>query len=446
HEEMTFGGSEGVIRHQLVKLNLNMYNKVKTKFHLNFALAEPYIEVLNRDNFVSNEEKSNHQLWTELCELISKSPSKLKSTEGESIIRQGIEKYKDHVGQLWTSLADYYIRADCFEKTRDIFEEAIDAVLTVFDAYAQSEEGAIIVKFNEEQLTEDDALELEIHLARLEYLMDRRPLLLLYGEQYDKVIETYARAAQTIDLKICTGKLHELWISLAQFYDSNDQLDEARYIYDKGTKVTYRHVDDLACVWCAWCEIELKHENYEEAIRLIERATVLPRHKGDYYDVNGTVQMRLHKTLKLWSFYVNLEECYDTFGTVKDVYDRIIHLKIVTPQTIINYTVCLEDDKYYEDAFRTYEKGIALFKWPNVYDMWLTYLCKLVQRYSDDSKLERTRDLFEQYLEDCQPKYAKNLNLLYAKSEEKHGLDGRTLKINERATEAVEPKKNTRYV
>ncbi|CAF4556390.1 unnamed protein product, partial [Didymodactylos carnosus] len=114
-------------------------------------------------------------------------------------------------------------------------------------------------------------LELEIHLAQLEYLMDHRPLLLLnrvllrqnphnvnewlkriklYGEQYDEVIVMYTCAVQTIDPKICTGKLHELWISFAQFYDSNGKLREARYIYDKGTKVNYRHVDDLACVWC----------------------------------------------------------------------------------------------------------------------------------------------------------------------------------------------------
>ncbi|CAF0771179.1 unnamed protein product [Didymodactylos carnosus] len=435
--------------------------------------AQLYIEVLNRDNFVSKEGKSNHQLWNEFCELILKNPSKIKSIQVEPIIRQGIEKYKDQVGQLWTSLANYYIRAGCFEKARDIFEEAVDAVLTVrdftqvFDAYAQAEEGAIMAKFNEEQLTEDDDLELEIRLARLEYLMDRRPLLLngvllrqnphnvnewlkrvkLYGEQYDKVIETYTRAVQTIDPKIYTGKLHELWISLAQFYDNNGQLRESRYIYDKGTKVTYRHVDDLACVWCAWCETELKHENYEEAIRLIERATVLPRHKVDYHDMNETVQIRLHKNLKLWLFYVDLEECYGTFRTVKDVYDRIIHLEIATPQIIINFAAYLEENKYYEDAFRTYEKGIALFKWPNVYDIWLTYLCKFVQRYSDGSKLERARDLFEQCLEHCQPKYAKNLYLLYAKLEEKHGLDRRALKIYERATEAVEPKeKYERYM
>jgi pre-mRNA-splicing factor SYF1 len=53
-----------------------------------------------------------------------------------------------------------------------------------------------------------------------------------------------------------------------------------------------------------------------------------------------------------------------------------------------------------------YEKGIALFKWPNVFDIWNTYLTKFLKRYGGE-KLERARDLFEQCLENCPPKFAK---------------------------------------
>ncbi len=60
------------------------------------------------------------KLWNELCELVSKNPTKIKSVPVEPIIRQGILKYKDQVGQLWTSLADYYIRSGCFEKVKRI--------------------------------------------------------------------------------------------------------------------------------------------------------------------------------------------------------------------------------------------------------------------------------------------------------------------------------------
>ncbi len=32
-------------------------------------------------------------------------------------------------------------------------------------------------------------------------------------------------------------------------------------------------------------------------------------------------------------------------------------------------------------AAQAYEKGIALFRWPNVYDIWNTYLTKFIDRY-----------------------------------------------------------------
>lgn len=84
-----------------------------------------------------------------------------------------------------------------------------------------------------------------------------------------------------------------------------------------------------------------------------------------------------------------------------------------------------------------------------------------MQRYGG-SKLERTRDLFEQCIEQCPPKFAKGLflqmicmwmhisffkfyysvaalYLLYAKLEEEHGLARHAMSVYERATTAVLP-------
>ena len=110
-----------------------------------------------------------------------------------------------------------------------------------------------------------------------------------------------------------------------------------------------------------------------------------------------------------------------TFKTTKAVYDRILELKIPTPQIIINYGLFLKEQNYFEEAFKAYEKGVSLFKWPNVFDIWNTYLTEFLDRYGG-SKLERARDLFEQCLENCPEKYAKAIYLLYAKLEEQHGI------------------------
>ena len=59
---------------------------------------------------------------------------------------------------------------------------------------------------------------------------------------------------------------------------------QARVIFQKGTNVAYIKVEDLASVWCEWAEMELRHENYDQALALMRRATAAPGHKVAYYD------------------------------------------------------------------------------------------------------------------------------------------------------------------
>lgn len=63
------------------------------------------------------------------------------------------------------------------------------------------------------------------------------------------------------------------------------------------------------------------------------------------------------------------------------MYNRILDLKIATPQIVINFCVFLEENNYFEEAFKSYERGVALFKWPHVCDIWKTYLTKFINRY-----------------------------------------------------------------
>lgn len=59
-------------------------------------------------------------------------------------------------------------------------------------------------------------------------------------------------------------------------------------------------------------------------------------------DGNEPVQMKLHKSLRVWAFYVDLEESLGTLESTRAVYERILDLKIATPQIIINYALLLE--------------------------------------------------------------------------------------------------------
>lgn len=50
-------------------------------------------KIINDDEYTSSNRKSKHQLWNELCELMSKNPGKITSLKVEDIIRQGIKRY-----------------------------------------------------------------------------------------------------------------------------------------------------------------------------------------------------------------------------------------------------------------------------------------------------------------------------------------------------------------
>lgn len=431
--------------------------------------AQQLANIVDDENFVSKHGKSNHQLWNELCELISKNPDQVQSLNVDAIIRGGLRRYTDQLGSLWNSLADYYVRSGLFDRARDIYEEAIQTVTTVrdftqvFDAYAQFEELSLSRKMEDAAANSGEAsaetdVDIELRLSRFEYLMERRLLLLnsvllrqnphnvpewhkrvqLYEGKPHEIINTYTEAVQTVQPKLAVGKLHTLWVEFAKFYEKNNQLDDARVVFEKATQIEYVKVDDLATVWCEWAELDIRQDNYENALKLMHRATAMPKRKVAYHDETETVQMRLYKSLKVWSMYADLEESFGTFKTCKAVYDRIIDLKICTPQIIINYAMFLEEHNYFEEAFRAYEKGISLFKWPNVFDIWNTYLTKFLQRYGGE-KLERARDLFEQCLDDCPPELAKCFYLLYAKLEEEHGLARHAMAVYERATTAVKP-------
>ncbi|XP_010244955.1 PREDICTED: pre-mRNA-splicing factor SYF1 [Nelumbo nucifera] len=468
--------------------------------------AERLAGVLNDPQFYSIKGKTKHQLWLELCDLLVNHATEVSGLKVDAIIRGGIRKFTDEVGRLWTSLADYYIRRGLPEKARDIFEEGLMTVVTVrdfsviFDAYSRFEESMIayvMESLEELGISEDPAVDegdggdafdsdvrlddklskhkfeekifrgfwlkdkydVDLRLARLEHLMDRRPELAnsvllrqnphnveqwhrrvkLFEGNPTKQILTYTEAVRTVDPMKAVGKPHTLWVAFAKLYENHKDVANARVIFDKAVQVNYKTVDNLASVWCEWAEMELRHKNFKGALELMKRATAEPTvevKRRVAADGNEPVQMKLHKSLRLWTFYVDLEESLGTLDSTRTVYERILDLRIATPQIIINYALLLEEHKYFEDAFKVYERGVKIFKYPHVKDIWVTYLSKFVKRYGK-TKLERARELFENAVEKAPGEDVKPLYLQYAKLEEDYGLVKRAMKVYDQAVKAV---------
>ncbi|KAG2453740.1 hypothetical protein HYH02_001951 [Chlamydomonas schloesseri] len=446
--------------------------------------ARKLAELLNDDTFRSLEGKSKHQLWLELCDMVTKHPKDVEGMRVNAIIRGGIRRFTDEVGRLWTSLADYYIRRGMFEKARDVYEEGLCSVITVhdfsliYDAYTQFEESLLSASMEQlagddddeeakakdgddgtDFLLKDDGNDVDLRLARLEHLMNRRPELLssvilrqnphnvaewhkrvkIFTGKPTKQILTYTEAVRTVDPEKAIGKPFTLWCAFAKFYEFHGDVANARIIFQKATEARHKYVDDLAQVWCEWAEMELRHSNFKRALDVVTRAITPPPRPARMTPEEERalpVADRVYRNLKLHLMHTDLEESLGTRESTCAAYDRILELRIATPQVILNYALFLTEQKAFEDAFKVYERGIALFKYPHVKDIWTAYLAAFVERYGG-KKLERARDLYEQAIKDAPAAECKPLYLEYAKLEETYGLARHAMDIYARALAAV---------
>ncbi|KAK3379888.1 hypothetical protein B0T24DRAFT_613368 [Lasiosphaeria ovina] len=432
-----------------------------------------YIDILNNPRFTSKNGRGHYELWSDMVDLLVEQAADIQTghetgIDVERIIRSGIERFADQRGKLWCGLATYWIRRGSFERARDIFEEGITTVMTVrdftlvFDNYAEFEESITVVLMEQastraEKGVVDEAadFDLDIRMQRFEQLLDRRQFLLndvmlrqnpnnvtewekrvgLWGENKQEVVQTYTDAIAAIQPKKAVGQFHQLWANYAKFYESGGDIRNARVIMEKAVKVPFKSVAELAEMWIEWAEMELRNQNFDDAIKVMAKAVQAPKRSiVDYFDETLSPQQRVHKSWKLWSFYVDMVESVSSLEETKKVYERIFELRIATPQTVVNYANLLEEHKYYEESFKIYERGLDLFSYPVAFELWNLYLTKATDR---KISIERLRDLYEQAVEDCPPKFAKVIYLMYGSLEEERGLARHAMRIYERATRAV---------
>ena len=186
----------------------------------------------------------------------------------------------------------------------------------------------------------------------------------------------------------------------------------------------------------------MRHRNYESASKILEHACQGTRPQKKNKGQEETTQKKatsLHANLRVWSFYVDLLENLGHNEQTKKAYERMMDLKIATPQTILNFTSFLQRTQQFEHSFRIFERALAppMFDaWPYAHEIWLTYLKSIIQRYAD-SKVERIRDLFNQVLGKVPPKQAKVFFYMYADYEENFGLLTHAMEIYDRAAKEM---------
>jgi pre-mRNA-splicing factor SYF1 len=357
----------------------------------------------NPEKYASPAGKTVFEIWLLLCRIIIEHPNEIicprqkhlislpdfNILNVEKVLRTGISKFHDHVASLWIDLAKWYILKGDFDRAHNIYEEALKKVRTVkdftliFDTYAKMEEQVLnnameklsTLKQNEIQNISMDDQAVDFRLARFERLMQRRSFLVsdvilrqnpnnvnawrnrvnlhLNETDEDNAVQTFRKACNSIHPFRAIGNFHELWVEFAKFFEDRGFPKDANAIFEEAVNVKFKQVDHLAFIWCQWAEMLMRAGDFNGAKSIIGRATspTVARLDIRYDDESRPPQQRLFKSVKLWSFYADLEESVGTVESAKAVYDRILELKIATPQIIINYASFLEEQKFYEEVF-----------------------------------------------------------------------------------------------
>ncbi|KAH3679526.1 hypothetical protein WICPIJ_008601 [Wickerhamomyces pijperi] len=419
-------------------------------------------QILNDDTFVSQQDKTPWDYFSECLDLLTQSPTEYFGLT-DTFIRQGLIKFPTQYAELFVTLAQHYREVD-FQKTKSIYQEALSHVKSlqqftiIFESFTNALESEINKLMNITQGTPSDSTnsastQLDINLQILETLLDQQPYLisdiklraspndvslwldritLVPDTQIELKLQTYVKAITTIKPEHSTPGLSQIWLGYSRVYEDYDDLQTAREILDRAVKVSYNNIDELVEVWLGWSSMELRRDDLETALRVMEVATRIPEDfktiKID--DLKLSVQKRLFKSVKLWSFYLDLKESLVEDDTgVKEtcaLYEKLFELRIITPLILINYASFLSDQDRYEQSFRIYERGVKLFTYPVVFEIWNVYLVKLLSR---DPSLERVREVFDRALEGSPGEFLKVYVTMYSDYEFKHGSFDKSIKI-----------------
>jgi pre-mRNA-splicing factor SYF1 len=426
------------------------------------SAVELLIDSMNR----SNDESSTQFLL--LVELVSKNSNKLREFKRHdlpSILRAGLKRYPTRLGELWNALSDYYIRLGMFPKAIEIYEEAMDSVNTVvdfsviYDSYQNFLELIIETKLSRGARASD----VEMDVKRLEILLERRPVVIssvLLRQNPNNVLEWIKRAKldrissnpdqvkRTFETAISTikiyesnfvGKVSNLWNEYARWMYNNFGVEAARSVYERGINhQLYKTVDDLASVWVEYVLFELRlaieSNDWKDVLEITRRS--ISQYRGS---AKGSVQSNLFKSVKLWHLAVDIETSLNGEAKpelVRSIYTAMMDLKVITPQSVLNYSKFEYDHLYFEKAFQVLEKGISYFSWPYCRDIWLYYLSLAVSQ-SKRFSTERIRDLFEQALSTCPSNLSSLFFYDYYRFESDRCLAKNAIDILMRAAESV---------
>ena len=244
----------------------------------------------------------------------------------------------------------------------------------------------------------NDNDDLDLRLARLEHLTNRRPLLLsavalrqnphavnqwhrrasLLSEDPAAQIRTYTQAVAAVDPHRATGgRVWTLWSAFARVYEDNGDFSAAaRVVFARAlgvdlgndsssssssssstssstllptlsysltdpAKAKFAYADDVARLWCAWAEAELRNKKFAFARAVLRLATTRPppalffpgrtaplTSEEERDSALVPPMARAYRSLRVWSMRCDVEESLGTCDDAAACYERALDLGV----------------------------------------------------------------------------------------------------------------------
>ena len=422
---------------------------------------------------LSDSELELYRRYLERLIILStddKFPEKVKlETKISSTFEEILKKFPDQQSIFTIKFAKYLMLKGKFDDATQTLEARLNSSLTIkdFSLIYDSLTEILEQKISEVSEINADETELSKYLNKLEFLLSNRLLLLndvklrqntnspstwlervqIFKEEgersLNKLLECYSKAVLSIDPKKIPNdekiQFPQVWCDYAKLYIDSGEIQTARTLFETATKVPWTEMEQLECIWIVWIKTEIELKNIEHAEFVCSKAVSVPDQissgKIDIDDEDISVQMRLFKSTRLWSLYLDLAENCKDFDDICKVYEDAMELKVINGVMIINYCLFLEENGYIEKSFSIFERGMGMFNGESKSILYCIYLNKMLKYWEKlQWDVERVREIFEEGLEffvgeQSNGKSLKEVYIFYAEWEMKYGSKIRSLKI-----------------
>lgn len=219
------------------------------------------------------------------------------------------------------------------------------------------------------------------------------------------------------------------WIKYAQWEDSQQEIQRARSVYERGLDVEHRNIT----MWLKYAEMEMRNRQINHARNIWDRAlTILPRANQFWYkytymeemlgNIAGCRQvferwMEWEPDEQAWHSYINFELRYKELDRARVIYEQFV---LVHPEVKnwIKYAKFEEKHSYISSSRRVYERAVEFFGEDNMDEKMLIAFAKFEEGQKEH---ERARLIYKYALDHLPKDKCQDIYKNYTVHEKKFG-------------------------